>query len=150
MPLTRFLVVVAVVIGVSGCESSSSPTGPSTTAGPLNGTWAGTLTRAGATQTLRLVLTDTVFGSGSVSTGTYAATDSAGTSTGSVGGIALNGVVSFTLKPSVPPVCPTGSTLTVAPGDMLLSLTLTGQQMSGQAVIVQCAAEALGTVTLAR
>lgn len=148
---SRIVVIAAVLCSLTACgSSSSSPTGPTSATGPLSGAWTGTLARFGATQTLRLDLTDTGVGTGSAVSGTYTITDNGGTSRGSAGGVAVNGTVSLTLKPAAPPTCPSGPPLPVPAGDMLLTLTLTGQQMSGQAVIVQCASQDVGTVTLSR
>lgn len=149
----RSLVLVALLFGVPACgSSSSSPTAPTPVAGPISGTWTGTLAQAGAAQTLRLELTDSAFGTGWVVSGRYTATDAAGlaTGTGSAGGIALNDFVSITLKPAAPQTCQSGPPLPVTPGEVLLTLTLAGPQMTGQAVTVSCAGESVGSVTLRR
>ena len=129
--------------------AASSPTAPSPLAGPLAGTWNGTLERAGASATLRLELTDEPFGAGSVVNGNYAVTGGADPSAGTVGGITLNGVASLTLKPSSPPVCGTAPFI-VPVGDIVLTLTPAGRQMAGSGVIVQCGAAVAVTVTLAK
>ena len=147
MPLKSFLSALA-VLTLCAC-SGSSPTEPSRGTGPLTGTWTGRLERAGTAQVMQLELTDEPFGSGFVVNGRYTASDNTGTSTGTLGGILINGVVDLTLKPFNPPVC--GTLPFVVPvGDVLLSLTVAARQMSGSAVVVQCAGALIGTATFAK
>jgi hypothetical protein len=147
MPLKSCLSALA-VLTLCAC-SGSSPTEPSRASGPLTGTWTGRLERAGAAQAMQLDLTDEPFGSGYIVNGRYTASDDTGTSTGILGGIVINGEVNLTLKPFNPPVCGT-LPFVVPAGDVVLSLTVTGRQMSGSAVVVQCAGALTGTATFTR
>ncbi len=115
----------------------------------MSGTWNGALERAGASQTLQMALTDEPFGAGSVVNGSYAVTGGADPSAGTVGGTTLNGVASLTLKPTNPPLCGTAPFI-VPVGDIVLTLTPAGSQMSGNGVIVQCGAAVAVTVTVTK
>ena len=150
LPSPSAIAFVIVLLSVSACGSSSSPTAPTPSSGQVAGTWNGVLTRQGGSQTLRLELAEQTFGAGAIVTGRYTATDAGGTATGTVGGVAINGDVSLTLTPSAPPACPGGGPTIVPPGDVLMTLTLTGQQLAGRAVVVQCAGEVVGTATLTK
>ncbi|MEP7117990.1 MAG: hypothetical protein ABI880_10430 [Acidobacteriota bacterium] len=149
MSLSRLLVAIVAGLVAGGC-GTSTPTGPSPGTGPLTGTWTGTLERPGAVHTVRLDLTDDSFGSGSIVSGRYTTSDASGAiaDTGSVGGVVTNSAVSMRLNPSQAPPCEVGTI--VPPGTVLMTLTLTGRQLSGNGVLVRCGDELLITASFSR
>lgn len=143
MPLLGALFVTLALFAVSACGGSSPPTGPTPTGGVLAGVWTGTLSRAGATESVRLELVEAVFGAGSIITGTFASRDaggSAGDTTGAVSGTSLDGRISLTLKPTRPPPCATAQP--VPAGDVLLTMTAAENRLLGDGVSVNCGGEA--------
>ena len=143
MPLLGPLFVALAFLAGSACRGSSPPTGPTPTGGALAGIWTGTLSSAGATESVRLELVEAAFGAGSIITGTYVSRDAAGSaadSTGTVAGASLDGRVSLTLKPSRPPPCAT--TQPVPAGDVLLTMTAAENRLLGDGVAVNCGGDA--------
>jgi hypothetical protein len=150
MSQTRaFITACSILAGCSCGDSAPSPTGPSAAVGPLTGTWTGTLSRPGVAQSVRLELTEVAFGIGFVASGRYTVGNSA-TTTGTVGGVFVdNTSINLSLSPSVRPECNAPQPLSPA-GEMLLNVTLSGNQLAGRTVFVLCGSEAVGTVSLAK
>ena len=98
--LLKAMAVAGALLALSGCAEASDdmPAGPSPATGPLSGTWTGTLTAPGLSQSVRVDLTEYVFGSAFTAVGTYTITSGSGRSAGSASGLTVGSQVTLTAR----------------------------------------------------
>lgn len=149
MPFKAFAVTCA-LLAMSACADSATdaPVGPSPARGPLSGTWTGTLSAPGRSQTVRIDLDEYAFGGAFTALGTYTAISGTGGVSGMASGLTTGTQVSITLAPEARPPCPLPQILPV--GNVELSLVLSGNALDGLALFVDCEGSVRGTAQLRR
>ena len=148
--LLKAMAVAGARLALSGCAEASDdmPAGPSPATGPLSGTWTGTLTAPGLSQSVRVDLTEYVFGSAFTAVGTYTITSGSGRSAGSASGLTVGSQVTLTLAPDQRPTCTAPQVLPV--GNVELFLTASENLLAGDALFVECDRSVRGTARLNR
>jgi hypothetical protein len=149
MPFKAIAVTCALLAMVACADSAPvAPVGPSPAQGPLSGTWTGTISAPGRSQTVRIDLQEYVFGGAFTALGTYTATSETSRISGTASGLATGTQVSISLAPEARPPCPLPQIVPV--GNVELSLVLADNLLDGQALFVDCEGAIRGTARLSR
>jgi hypothetical protein len=148
--LFNTMVAFCALLALSACADGSSdvPAGPSPVTGPLSGTWTGTLSSPGQSHAVRIDLQEYGFGAAFTALGTYTSTSGSSRVSGMASGLTTGTQVSITLAPDVRPPCALPQILPV--GNVELSLVLSGDALTGQALFVECERSVRGTAQLNR
>ncbi len=128
----------------AACRDAATATQPSTTPLSIAGTWSGTIvdsTNVAGTAQLTIAQDGQGF-SGSWSTQTGARAGS-----GTISGTATPFPLQLFLTPAVPLVCSGSVTLS---GTMALSVSVSGDRLTGTFTVFQCSGPGSGTMTLQR
>lgn len=146
----KVIAVTCALLAMIACADSATdaPVGPSPARGPLSGTWTGTLSAQGRSQTVRIDLEEFAFGGAFTAVGTYTATSETSRVSGLASGLTTGAQVSLTLAPDARPPCPLPQIVPV--GNVELSLVLSGTSLDGQALFVDCEGSVRGTARLSR
>jgi hypothetical protein len=149
MPFKAIAVTCALLVMVACADPALDvPAGPSPVRGPLSGTWTGTLSAPGRSQTVRIDLEEYAFGGAFTSVGTYTITSASSRVAGTASGLTTGAQASITLAPDVRPPCPLPQILPV--GNVELSLVVSGDAMDGQALFVECEGSVRGAARFGR
>lgn len=149
MPFKAIAVTWTLLAMVACADSAAdAPTGPSPVRGPLSGTWTGTLSAPGRSQTVRIDLEEYAIGGAFTALGTYTATSGTSRFSGTASGLTTGTQVSITLAPDARTPCSLPQVLPA--GNVELSLVLSGDALEGQALFVDCEGSIRGTARLSR
>lgn len=149
MPI-KAIAVTCALLAMAACAEPTPdvPVGPSPVRGPLSGTWTGTLSAPGRSQTVRIDLEEYAFGGSFTALGTYTAMSGTSRTSGMASGLTTGAQVSITLAPEARPPCPLSQILPV--GNVELSLVLADNVLDGQALFVDCEGSVRGTARFGR